>query len=229
MSTAGLVGVVGTVHTRGVRNPLPITLGSIMVDGAGLAAVAVAAACAAAVCACAPDPRSGRQADAIDVSGPWVEVRADDRGPARVAIVNEGSPNDVEVTITGRFAGADEAALIEALVDDGERAAAGAELILGTGADVLLDEVDGGENVSLDGGASTTLQVVGPAFSATASPEGDDATVRWSLQVTGDGATLAGDLLITFSERRRVVDDSDGGAQRSTRVTVPIGLVRSGL
>ena len=179
--------------------------------------------------ACAPDPRIERQANALDVSGQWVEASVEGRPPARVTIENEASTNDVRVTITDRAIGADEAGLIAGLVDDGDRAGVTASLVLGAGADVLLAEAEGGENVSLDDGATTTVLVVGPAFAATAGPGADDATVRWSLRLEGTGEGLAGELFITASERRPVVDDSDGTARRSTRVTVPLRLVPAAL
>lgn len=179
--------------------------------------------------ACAPDPRLERQAGALDVSGQWVEATVEGRPPARVTIENEGSKNDVRATIADRAIGADEAGLIERLVDDGDRAGVAVAVVLGAGADALLDEVEGGENVSFDDGATTTVLVVGPAFAATAGPGADDATVRWSLRLEGTGDGLAGELIMTASERRPVVDDSDGTALRSTRVTVPIRLVPASL
>jgi len=167
----------------------------------------------AALVGCGDGGREARRADAIDVAGTWLEVVTDGRPAASLRIDNESSINDVRA-IVGRgddddALDVDEAAFVARLTDPNDRLAVRSNLELGAGIDGLRDEVDGGENVSFDEGASTSVTVISAAFPADV----DDVRVasqRWGLALDGDASELRGVLFITTLEQRARADDSNG-------------------
>lgn len=179
------------------------------------------------VASCADDPRVARRASAIDLAGAWVEVRDDEAAAARVTIANEVDFNDVVVTIDGRVINADEAGLIDRVVDDTVQLALRSTLGLGAGRDAVLEETDGGENVSFDLGETSTLQVVSDPIAVTpTSPTTTAATVTWSLRLVGTAEALTGSVSAHVAEREVRPGDVDGATLVTTTMSVPMRLVR---
>jgi len=179
-----------------------------------------------AMTGCVDDPRPLRRAGAIDVAGTWKEVRDRESG-ASLVIVNERGINDVRVTLQGRTIDDAEAAALDRVPSATQRTALVTVLEFGTGRDAVREETDGGENVSFDGGETTTLQVrSAPVPIAASSPEARNATLAWSLRLDGDAAALAGSLAVLVSEQVPRVGDVDGFARTTVHTDVPLRFVR---
>jgi hypothetical protein len=172
------------------------------------------------------DPRSERRLNASNVGGDWIE--AGPPSPLRVSIVSQGSLNDLLVEVRGRPIGDDERAVIDRLVD----AAAAADLlsvvVLGADVDAVLVESVGGENVSFDGGAITTVNVSGPPFALVDSVGAGAApgVARYSLFLEGDEQALRGVFTLGIDERVKHLTDVDGEQQQATILRTPLRLVR---
>ncbi len=187
--------------------------------------------CAFAI-ACGDDGRAERRADAINVAGSWLEVR-DDGGPAAgLRLSLETDKNDLRAILSrdddDDALAADEAALVARLREPNERLAVRSTLELGAGVDAVVDEVDGGENVSFDGGVTTTVRLITPPFAAN----DDDGQVqvtslRWGLALDGDANELAGVVVVTSLEQRARADDRDGVFSAARRFEWPIRLRRN--
>jgi hypothetical protein len=175
---------------------------------------------------CAEDPRPNRRATAIDVAGTWREQAPEGAG-ASLHIDNEDGVNDVVATLTGRTVADAEAAALARVPSPGHRAALVATLVLGAGRDAVREETDGGENVSFDGGATTTVQVQGAPVPVTPStPEARDAVLSWALRLDGDDDALAGTLAVLVSEIAPRPGDVDGAARVTTRDEIALRFVR---
>lgn len=158
-----------------------------------------------ALAGCANADRDARRRDAIDVAGSYEDAAA----AVSIVVDDEADKNDVVVTVTRAAVFAGEADLtagfdVDALV-----------LELGRGPDGLRDEVDGGENVSFDGGDSTVVSVDGDDVVA------GDAVVRWSLRLDGDAAGLTGVLTVSKRVRQPHAGDADGQATESQQQQSP--------
>lgn len=173
---------------------------------------------------CAEDPRPARRATAIDIAGSW---RAPDTGVPSLQIEREDGVNDVVATLRDRTIGEAEATALARVTSPELRAARVATLVLGAGRDAVREETDGGENVSFDGGATTTLQVQGAPVPVTPStPRARDAVLSWALRLDGDDDELAGTLAVLVSEIVPRPGDVDGAARVTTRDEVAIRFVR---
>jgi len=194
-------------------------------DACGQSTVLLVGALLALV-GCADDPRPLRRAAAIDVAGAWQEVR--EAGPdATLVIANEGDINNVVATLRDRTIGDAEAAALGRVPSPTQRDGLVVELELGAGRDAVREETDGGENVSFDGGETTTLQLrSAPVPIAASSTEAQDATLAWALRLDGDAAGLAGTLAVLMSERVPRTGDVNGFARTTTRIDLPLRFVR---
>ena len=176
---------------------------------------------------CVDDLRPQRRAAAIDIAGTWHEVR-DSASGASLAIVNERGITDVRVTLQGRTIEDDEAAALDRVPSATQRMALVTELELGVGRDAVREETDGGENVSFDGGETTTLQVrSAPVTVVASSAEARNATLSWALHLNGDASALAGSLAVLVSEEVPRVGDVDGFARTTERTEMPLRFVRA--
>lgn len=176
---------------------------------------------------CAEDPRPARRATAIDVAGTWLEERDDALPGATARVDNEDGIVDVVFTLHDRTVGASEAALLARLPSSTDRATLVERLTLGAGRDLVREETDGGENVSFDGGRTTTVQVrSAPVPIAASSPSAREATLGFALRLDGDDVSLEGLLTVLVSEVVPRVGDVDGFARETTRLEMPLRLVR---
>jgi hypothetical protein len=179
-----------------------------------------------AMAGCVDDPRPLRRAGAIDVAGTWQEVR-DSGSEASLVIINESDINDLVATLRGRTVDDAETAALARVPSPPLRDGLVAALELGAGPDAVREETDGGENVSFDGGETTTLQVrSAPVPIAASSPEARNATLAWSLRLDGDATALAGSLAVLVSEQVPRVGDVNGFARTTTRIDLPLRFVR---
>lgn len=167
---------------------------------------------------CADAERQARRDGAFDIAGSW----ADDDAGVSVVIANETDKNDVVVTLDRVAPAADEAPLL-ALLDDDRIAL---QLVLGAGIDLLRDEVDGGENVSFDDGAHSSVGVTGEDIVVEAGPDSDDARLRWSLHLEGDAEALAGELRLSLRENLKRPADLDGFSLESRQVASAVTLAK---
>jgi hypothetical protein len=182
---------------------------------------------AMSLAACADDPRPARRATALDVAGDWRQQHDDGGGPATLHIDNEVGVVDVVAVLDDRMVGPAEAGVLARLPSAERRDALAVQLSLGAGRDVVREETDGGENVSFDGGVTTTVQVRSAPVPITASSsEAQDATLAWALRLDGDGAGLVGTLAVLVSERVPRVGDVNGFARTTTRIDLPLRFVR---
>jgi hypothetical protein len=176
---------------------------------------------------CADDPRPGRRATAIDVAGTWLEERDDALSGATARVDNEDGIVDVVLTLRDRTVGPSEAAVLARLPSSTDRATLVERLTLGAGRDLVREETDGGENVSFDGGRTTTVQVrSAPIPIAASSPSAREATLGFALRLDGDDTRLEGHLMVLVSEVVPRVGDVDGFARETNRIDVPLRLIR---
>lgn len=185
----------------------------------------------ASLAGCGDDGRAARRVDAIDVAGSWLEVRDDDRPRAALLLQTETSKNDVRAVLRrdddDDALDVDEAAFVARVSSPNDRLAVRSNLEIGAGVDAVRDEVDGGENVSFDGGATTSVRLLSVPFAATS--DDDDVRVasqRWGLALDGDGEDLAGVLFVTRLEQKARTEDSDGIVSEAARYERPIALRR---
>ena len=170
---------------------------------------------------CCVDPRPARRADALDVAGVYAGVVDD----SALLIDNEADKNDVRLTLTRAAASTAEAPLL-ARLDGGDDDVA-LVLELGRGPDDLRTDVDGGENVSFDGGLTSTVSVSGPDVPALPGPGARDAALRWSMQLVADvDGGLVGALRLSGIERRPRAGEGDGATTESEHVDVDVAFVR---
>lgn len=185
----------------------------------------------ACLAGCGDDGRAARRADAIDVAGSWVEVRDDERPRAGLLLQSETSKNDVRAVLSrdddDDALDVDEAAFLARVSNPNDRLAIRSALEVGAGLDAVRDEVDGGENVSFDGGATTSVRLVSVPFAATSDDEDVRvASQRWGLALDGDGDDLVGVLFVTRLEHKARAQDSDGVVSDAARHERPIALRR---
>jgi len=167
---------------------------------------------------CVDVERRARRDGAFDIAGTW----SDDAAGLSVVIANETDKNDVVVTLERAAPAAVEAPLL-ALLDDASLAL---RQVLGAGVDLLRDEVDGGENVSFDGGDHTSVGVTGVDVVVEAGPDSDDARLRWSLHLEGDADELVGELGLSLRERLKRPAELDGFSVESRRVASAVTLAK---
>ena len=177
---------------------------------AALLTLATTAGCADAV-------RDARRADAFDVAGRYASADGE------LEIANEADKNDVRLTLTRDAATASEEPFAARLIAGDPR-----KLELGRGRDSLRTEIDGGENVSFDGGHTSTIQVTGLDVPATPTrPDATDARLRWSvLLVANEEGALAGALRLSSIERRPRAGEVDGFSTESEHIDVDVAFVR---
>lgn len=208
VSTAGLFDHLLRVHpdSMALSGRIMVVLGGACLMGVG----------------CAEDPRPARRATAIDVAGDWREVHDGGTG-ALLRLDNEEGLTDVIATLRDRTVTADEAAALARVPSPELRAALAQSLTLGAGRDVVREETDGGENVSFDGGVTTTLQLrSAPVPVAASTTAARDATLAFALRLDGDADSLAGTLAVLVSEVVRRAGDVDGFARETIRIEVPM-------
>jgi hypothetical protein len=173
------------------------------------------------------DERTAWRDGATDVAGRW-RLTSPALADAAVEFKNEADVNDIMAMVT-RTSASDavteaELDVLARLRDDNERVQARTELALGVGADAFLAEVVGGENVSFDGGATTSIDVISRAFAAD-SGAAFDSSVRWGMSLRGDDEQLRGTLFVTERQRSPTLGSTD--VDRSTqRSEIAVVLVR---
>lgn len=164
------------------------------------------------VCACDDGVRAAHRADAIDVAGRYVDAAAGvvlvvedeaDKNDVQLTFARDAVP-DVEVAFVARAAGLDARVVV-----------------VGAGPDGVRDEAVGGENVSVDGGASTVVDCDGDDVDA------DGGVLRWSARLVGDAAGLAGVLRLSLRERRPRAGDVDGASTEAASVATALAFVRA--
>lgn len=191
-----------------------------------LSTLLLAFAVAVVVGGCSDGGRAARIASAIDVRGNWV-LAGDDRFHIRIA----GELNEPELTVDREddVIGDDENALIARLVDPADQLFVRSALVVGREIDVARTELDGGGNVSFDGGATTTVRVVTPALPARAAADDDgdviSTSLRWGFALDGDARRLEGSLFVTTLQERVTVG-GDGRANDVARLDIPLTLLR---
>jgi hypothetical protein len=171
------------------------------------------------------DEQATWRADALDVSGQW-QLTSPTIANAEVTLSLESGVNDVRLVLRRgddpTAISADEADVISRLRDANVRLLVRSALELGAGVDPVRTELVGGENISLDGGTTASVDVVSGAYAA--SSDGDDSLVRWGLSLTGDADELTGELFVT--ERHRTTTGTTDTDLTTRRRSVEVALAR---
>ena len=230
MPSTSVLPVLPVLPVRPVRPVRPV-LPVLPVWPAGLFLVPLLVPLLGTLLAC-DDPRLQRRADALDIAGLW-QLRAENtEGPAEQDFIlrfdDEGSDDDhadVVARAESRVPFGAEAPALEQLDVDDRRAIVDA-MVLGDGPNAVLEEADGGENVSLDGGESATVLVVSEPYFAVNRSVDDDATFRWGLALEGTATSLAGTFFVVATTTRSVAGDTNGEALETTRLALPVVLER---
>lgn len=155
------------------------------------------------------EEKEARRAWAYDLSGEYDEAREDAVVAGSVVIENETSKNDIAVTFTRGALYAGEQAYVDLVVDEEERAALVAELILGQGESPVQEDLTGGENISDNFGESSKFSVRSEELDATAKLEGaTDAKVHYTMsaEIVNLSDELRGTLTIHYQDRRPKAD-----------------------
>lgn len=175
--------------------------------------------CLAPGIGCGDAARDGRRADAFDLEGQY------DGPDGLLQIVNEQDRNDVRLTLVRAFASPGEQDLLARRIDVDQD---GRQVEMGRGKDGLLFEVDGGENVSFDGGESSTVSVTGVDFPALGSAAGaTQAVLRWSARLVANAeGRLVGTLSLSSRERRLRPAEVDAFTTQSEHIDVAVAFVR---
>lgn len=188
--------------------------------------------------ACDDGARDARRDAAHDLAGTWSGAwRNDDdddddpsdQGVLTLVVDNEADKNDVVVKAARDDASAAEAPFIARIDDDGFATA----LVLGAGNDAARDETDGGENVSVDGGVTSSLAVSSVDLDAevadVSGPAAQGSVVRWTLLVRtddDDADRLVGVLQVSLLERRERGGERDGFETVSEQAAVDVDVRR---
>ncbi|MDP2341094.1 MAG: hypothetical protein Q8O67_09055 [Deltaproteobacteria bacterium] len=188
----------------------PIVVAALLAQGVAFAVAA----------GCSDEARQTRRDDAFDVSGTW-------SGAAGVLTIdNETDKNDVVVRLERPSSSALEQPFLDRVAPPLDKTIA-LDLELGAGVDGVRTEIDGGENVSFDGGVTSTISVSGVDFAAVPTAGATDASLRWSgLLVADDDDGLVGSLRLSAIERRPRASDIDGFTTESEHVDVDVAFSR---
>jgi hypothetical protein len=161
------------------------------------------------------DERTAWRADALDVSGDW-QLTSPIIANAEVDIRTESDVNDIRMVLrrgddAAAFS-ADEADVLQRLQGANDRLLVRTALELGTGIDAARTEIVGGENISLDGGISASVEVVSGAYAA-ATADTSTSLIRWGMSLAGDDNELRGVLFVTERVRSGSLGTSDTDLQ----------------